>query len=219
MRTFVFTLGFHEDHVIRRLHAHNALREDHIVVFTVRPVATAVKRAFDGLKGFTSRAGLRDPELIELPLNTPDAIYTIINTLRDRPRPFIVDLSGGMRVLAVYVMTALLLMKEDADIYLQPETGTITETVIPKELFEFMRSPLTPTEIEVLKEISNNPGITISELAKATSKSEKTIRNMLARLRKLLVVQKGRRAGLYPTKWVKTLTPIKPKEEEESFLH
>lgn len=193
---------------------HNALPDDWIIAYTVKPAVTAVKRAFDGLKGFTSRTMLREPLLIELPLDTPNAIYLIIKSLSDKPRPFIVDLSGGMRVLTLYVMTALLLMKEDADIYVQPESGGLTETIIPKELFEFMRKPVTGIELEIIGEVSKNPGVTIEELARITKKSEKTIRNILSRLRKLLITQKGRKAGLYPTKWVKILTPIKPKTEE-----
>ncbi|MEM1681097.1 MAG: CRISPR-associated CARF protein Csa3 [Sulfolobales archaeon] len=215
MRSFIFTLGFHEDHVIRRLHIHNALPEDFIVLFTVSPISPSVRRAFEGVRSYTLRTGLREPKLVEVPMNSPDGIFTVVNSLRDVPRPLVVDVSGGMRFLGLFILISLLFMAEDVDIYLQPEGGEVQEIYIPKELFEFMRRPLSNNELEILNVVSEHPGITIEELARSIGKSEKTVRNSIVRLRKLLVVQKGRYAGLYPTKWVKVVTNLRPKHEEE----
>lgn len=214
MRSFVFTLGFHEDHVIRRLHSHNALSEDVIVLFTVSPISPAVRRAFEGVRGYALRTGLSEPKLVEVPLNPPDGIFTIMGFLRSIPKPFIVDLSGGMRALGVFVIVSLMLMGEDVDLYLQPEGGEVGEVHVPRELFEFMRRPLSDAELEVLRVICKSPGVTVEELAEFTGKSEKTVRNLLIRLRKLLIVQRGRYAGLYPTKWVKVVTNLIPEAEE-----
>lgn len=215
MRSFVFTLGFHEDHVIRRLHAHSALREDVTVLFTASPVPPAVRRAFEGIRGYALRAGLSEPMLVEVPLNPPDGIHVIMGVLRGVPRPLIVDLSGGMRALGLFVVVSVMLMGEDVDLYLQPEGGELAEVHIPRELFEFMRRPLSDAELGVLRAICESPGITVDELAAGTGRSEKTVRNVLARLRRLLVTQRGRYAGLYPTKWVKVVTNLVPRAEEE----
>jgi CRISPR locus-related DNA-binding protein len=216
LRSFVFTLGFHEDHVVRRLHMHNALSEDVIVLFTVGPVVPAVRRAFEGVRGYALRTGLSEPRLVEVPLDPPNAIYVIMSTLEDLPRPLIIDISGGMRVLGVLILISLLLIGwEGVDIYLQPEGGDVREVHIPRELFEFMRYPLSDSELEIVKAVSESPGITIEELARVMGRSEKTIRNSIVRLKKLLIVQKGRYAGLYPTKWVKVITNLIPKQEEE----
>lgn len=211
----MFTLGFHEDHVTRRLHIHNALAEDVVVLFTVSPVSAGVRRAYEGVRGYVLRIGLSEPKLVEVPFNPPDGIFTIVGVLKDVPRPLIVDVSGGMRFLGLLVVVSLLFMGEDVDIYVQPEGGDVAEVHIPRELFEFMRRPLSSGEVELIKTISEYPGITLDELAEMLGKSEKTVRNLMTRLRKLLVIQKGRYAGLYPTKWVKVVTNLRPKHEEE----
>ncbi len=201
-------MGFHEDHIVRRLHQSSASVDDDIIVFTVKPIQGAVKRAFEGLVGYTRSVRLKYPELVEVPLaSTPEALKIIVDVLSGKQEPFIVDLSGGMRALGVLVLTALLVMNIKADIYVQPEAGDVNEVKIPKELFEYLEKPLTIEEQSILREIIMNPGITIEELAARQGKSVRTIRNSLTRLRKLLVVQKGRKAGLYPTKWTQILTP------------
>ncbi|MEM1983574.1 MAG: CRISPR-associated CARF protein Csa3 [Sulfolobales archaeon] len=215
MRSFVFTLGFHEDHVIRRLHIHNALYEDVVVLFTVSPVLPAVRRAFEGVRGYALRTGLSEPKLVDVSINPPDGVFTIMEVLKDVPRPLIVDVSGGMRFLGLFLVVSLLFMGEDVDIYLQPEGGEVSEIHIPRDLFEFMRRPLNISEVEIVRTVSEYPGITVEELAKNLGKSEKTVRNLMTRLRKLLITQKGRYAGLYPTKWVKVVTTLRPKYEEE----
>lgn len=213
MRSFIFTLGYHEDHVVRRLYGHNALPEDFIVLFTASPSVPAVRRAFEGVRGFALRTGLREPRLVEVPLDPPDAIYVFREVLKGLPRPLVVDVSGGMRALGVLLLITLLLMGEDVDIYLQPEGGDVAEVHVPRELFEFMRRPLSELEFEVVRVVTESPGITIEEVAKAVGKSEKTVRNLISRPRKLLITQRGRYAGLYPTKWVKVVTGLKPRED------
>ena len=147
--------------------------------------------------------------------STPEALKTIIEALGDKQEPFIVDLSGGMRAIGILVLTALLIMKVKADIYIQPEAGEVNEVKIPKELFEYLEKPLTIEEQNILREIVMNPGITIEELAIKQRKSPRTIRNTLTRLRKLLIIQKGRKAGLYPTKWTQILTPQLHKQQKQ----
>lgn len=193
---------------------HNALPEDFTVLFTASPLVTAVVRAFEGVRGYALRTGLREPRLVEVPLDPPDGVFVIREVLRELPRPLVVDISGGMRVLGVLLTMTLLLMGEDVDIYLQPEGGSTPEVHIPRDLFEFMRRPLSDAEYDVLRAVCNSPGITVEELARLISKSEKTVRNTLVRLKKLLIVQRGRYAGLYPTKWVKVVTELRPKHEE-----
>jgi len=216
MTTFIFTLGFHEDHIVRRLHQSSATIDDEILVFTAKPAQGAVKRAYEGLIGYTRSVRLRYPKLVEVPLeSTPEALKIIIEALGDKQEPFIVDLSGGMRAIGILVLTALLIMKVKADIYIQPEAGEVNEVKIPKELFEYLEKPLTIEEQNILREIVMNPGITIEELATKQRKSPRTIRNTLTRLRKLLIIQKGRKAGLYPTKWTQIITPQLHKQQKQ----
>ncbi len=192
---------------------HNALPEDFIVVLTASPLVPAVTKAFEGVRAYCLRTGLSEPKLVEVPLDAADGIYTIMSVLKGLPRPMVVDISGGMRVLGVLTLISLLFNEGALDVYLQAEGGEAPEVHIPKELFEFMRNPLTDAELEIIKVIAERPGITIEELAKALGKSEKTVRNLIARPKKLLIVQRGRYAGLYPTKWVKVVTNLMPKEE------
>ena len=97
-RSFVFSLGFHEDFVIRRLSDLAARRGEGVVLFTGSPVAPGTRRAFTSLVDYCTRVGLDAPRLVELPLSdAPRAVSTAVRVVSSLPEPIVADLGGGMR--------------------------------------------------------------------------------------------------------------------------
>ncbi len=209
MRSFIFTLGFHEDYIERRLHESSATREDEIILFTAKPAIGGVLRAYESLKARAHSIGLRKPKLVELDCqDMAEAILQARKTIHQLPEPIIADLSGGMRVTIITVYTALLLENKKFKLYIQPEGSMELHINIPSQIIELIRNPLTQEKKKTLKTIMENPGITVREIAETLGKKEKTILNHLTELKKKQLVKiKGRSRGLYPTKWAKTICP------------
>ena len=208
MRTFVITLGFHEDHAIRVLTSHAATDTDSVVVLTSKPVVPAVRRAFDGLRSYTLRVGIGEPKLIEVPPDPNEGIKEIIKVIRDAQN-IILDLSGGMRHLIVFTLLALMLSGKEATILLYPEGGTEPEIIVPKDVIRVIQKPPTDSELRVIKEVGANPGITDEELAVLLNRKVKTIKNIVSELsKKGLILRKGRRGGLYLSKWGEVVKDI-----------
>ena len=206
MKSYVFTLGFHEDYIERRLYQTKAQPEDTIVLFSGKPIVGGVRRAYESLKARNLSIGLPEPKLIELEYEEPSkALQQARQVISGLKEPIIADLSGGMRVIVIIVYTALLLERKHFELYIQPEGSMHLHLHIPKEIIQCIKHTLSKEKQEILKTIMKHPGITTKELAQTLKKKEKTIINHIVELKKLnLVAQKGKLAGIYPTKW----TPV-----------
>jgi len=209
MKSYVFTLGFHEDFVERRLYMSRASREDTIVLFTCKPAVGAVIRAYEGLKLRTSSLGLSTPKLVEISCENPaEAISEARKIIKELPEPIIADLSGGMRLAVIIVYTALLMENKAFELKMQSESEPPIQMEIPYPILKLLKTPLSKEKKQIILEIMKTPGITVKELAEKLGKKEKTIANHIAELKKhQLVVQKGKYSGIYPTKWAKIATP------------
>lgn len=206
-RTFLFILGYHEDYIIRRLHRSHATRLDAVVLISPAPLTGALKRAYLNLEAYLSKIGLNQPKLIQVPqTNIDETITTITRELRKQPQPIILDLTGGNRLLATITLLILLATKKQVEIYIQPETGEPWEIRIPHQIIKLIHNPLTEEKKKILQTIIENPGITIEELAKTHNKTPKTMKNYINQLkRNELIIQKGRKAAVYPTQWAKLI--------------
>lgn len=207
-RTFLFILGYHEDYITRRLHRNHATKLDTIALITPSPLTGAVRRAYLNLEAYLSRIGLDPPKLIQVPqTNIDETITTITRELRKLPQPIILDLTGGNRLLATITLLILLATRKQVEIYIQPETEETWEIRIPHQIIKLIHNPLTEEKKKILKTIIENPGITIEELAKTHNKTPKTMKNYINQLkRNELIIQKGRKAAIYPTQWAKLIT-------------
>ncbi len=207
-RLFLITLGFHEDHVIRRLINERVVADDKVVLITASPVATATQRAYESLMSVCSRMRLPKPELIGIPPDPYEGLRNLLDVLSDWDE-IVLDLSGGMRYLCIYAMIALLLMRKRGRIYLQPESGDVGEVVIPEALIEVFFNPPKPAETELLRLLKNNEGATVGDLAKLSGKAEKTVMNMVSELsKKGVLVRRGRGGGVFLTKTGKLLLEL-----------
>ena len=203
MRVFVLILGFHEDHAIRVLTEFGAIKEDNILVFTAKPAVPAVRRAFEGLRSYALRAGLKEPKIVEVPQNFYEGISVILEALEEFniETEHVFELSGGMRYLLIYLLLALILSRRKGWIVIYPEGGEEKEIVIPKQVLELTVNPPGKAELNVLKQAISAPGTSVEEISLQLGKSVKTIQNIVSMLVKEgLVIRKGRRGGIYPTK-------------------
>ena len=201
MRSFVVTLGFHEDHVVRLLTSSGATRDDRVFVLTAKPAVPAVFRAFEGLRAYTLRAGIGEPRLVEVPPDLVSGVEAVLEVFRGGGE-YVLELSGGMRYLLIYTLIALLMSGREAQIHIYPEGGAAPEITIPRAVIGTLRKPPTEAELAVLREVAKSPGITDEEIAQVLNKKVKTVKNTLTALtRKGLAVRRGRRGGIYPTKW------------------
>ncbi|MEM4847947.1 MAG: hypothetical protein QW794_09350 [Thermosphaera sp.] len=66
MRSFVFTLGFHEDFILQRLSRKAAQPCEKVLMLTASPVVGGVRSAFNSLVEQYGRLGLGAPELVTL---------------------------------------------------------------------------------------------------------------------------------------------------------
>ncbi len=210
-RTFLFILGYHEDYITRRLHLSHAGKYDEIAIITPHPLTGAYRRAYYNIEIHLSKIKLKPPKQIPVPTtNTDKAIEIIAEETMKLPEPIILDLTGGDRVLTTLTLLTLLLTRRQIEIYIQPETGEPWEIKIPRQVITLIYNPLSPEKQNILKTITTNPGTTIQELATIHHKTPNTIKTYITQLKKLeLVIQKGRKATLYPTKWAKIITKTK----------
>lgn len=207
MKSYVFTLGFHEDYVERRLYQTHASHGDPILLFTAKPSVGGVLRAYESLRFRASSIGISTPKLVELPIEEPsEALYIACDEIFRLYEPIIADLSGGMRAVVLMVYTALLLSGKDFSLYVQPEGSGLLDLKIPRGIIRSVRYPLSEEKLGIMRVVLENPGVSVDEIALILKKKSKTIMNHLSELKKLgLVVQKGRKSGVYPTEWAKVL--------------
>jgi CRISPR locus-related DNA-binding protein len=197
-RRFIISLGFHEDRAIRRLMVSSASKDDEVFAVTASAVPAVVK-AFESLAGFCKRVGLPEPKLVEVPPRLYEGVVAFAELIQGSPGPVILDLSGGMRYLAVLGVLALFLTGRKASIYIQPESEG-DEIAVPESVVGLAYTPLQNLELAVLRAVSERGGLTADELAGSLGRSPKTAANAVARLQKLgLVVRRGRTGGIYTT--------------------
>ncbi|MEM1848705.1 MAG: CRISPR-associated CARF protein Csa3 [Thermofilaceae archaeon] len=215
MRSFVFTLGFHEDFILQRLSRKAAQPGERVLVLTASPVVGGVRSAFNSLVEQCGRLGLGAPELVALDLTDEAwALAELINRLRGLEEPIVADLSGGMRALCVLALLALLLSGRRFELYVVAEGGEAGELHLPAGVARALSS-LSREKVEILREIARSPGVSVEVLARRLGRSLKTVRNHLSELKSMgLVSSRGRGAPLELTRWGLVLAGV-PRESRE----
>lgn len=200
-RVFVITLGYHEDHAIRLLTVCSVSKDDEVIALTAKPVVPAVRRAFDSLRTYLLRLGLKEPKLVEVPTDVIEGLSTIAEVFQDGSKEYVLSLSGGMRYLVIYTLITLVVLGRVATIYIYPEGGEAPEIVIPKNLIKVLRRLPSEAELRILREVMKSPGISVEDLSLSIGRSVKTIRNLISDLSRAgLVVRRGRGGGVFLSK-------------------
>lgn len=199
MKSYIFTVGIHEDFAVRRLVSTNVGRDDVIVVLVKSPITGGNRRAINGLSAVMNKMGLRDAVVKEIEVkdifHVVDQVSEILKEVKD---PLIVDISGGeSKTLAIGIILAVTVNKRVGRIYLEEDE----EVSFQIEDFRTAAEGLSSELLKVLSTVVANPGIRHEVIAEMTGKKLKTTMNVVGILKKKrLVYQKGRGDGIYPTK-------------------
>jgi len=194
---YVFTLGFHADHAIRKLS--RARNVDGIVVVTARPVVRAVQNAFLEISAFCDKARYPIPRLVDIPLDDgAAAVYSIIRSIEDA-KHIVADLSGGMRIVTILTFIALMIVSRYryVELYISGEREDAPEISIPMlALHTFLIGSLSGEKLAILELLAKYSSLSISDIAKIMNRSERTIRSHVAELKKYEFVKGGERISL-----------------------
>jgi len=187
---YVFTLGFHADHAIRRLS--RARDVEAVVVVTARPVVRAVRNAFMEIVAFCDRAGLPRPVLLDLPLEDPaGAVYAVLRAV-EGARRIVVDVSGGMRIVTLLTVVAAMIASRRSyvEVFASGEREDAPEARIPMLVLHALLFGGLGGEKRAILELLDRFGeMSVSDLAKAIDRSERTVRAHLADLKRYELVE------------------------------
>ncbi len=200
---YLFTLGFHADHAIRRLL--KARDIESIVIVTGKPMVRAVSQAYSEIVAVCEKAGLPTPKLIELPIDDPGtAVYLVYREVRGYQH-IVADLSGGMRPVVVLTLLALSLATTSSfvEIYVAGEREDLPETKLVLNLITNLVSrSLSEEKLKILEILWKTPGVSQHDIAQIIGRSDRTVRAHLSELKKLDLVE-NRGGTLHPTQWTR----------------
>ena len=205
----VFTLGFHADHVIRRLFKSTSDVEA-VHVVTARPVVSAVKHAYSEIVAIIDRMKLPPPKLIDVDVSSPGAsIYTLYKQWKSYSH-IVADLSGGMRPVVVITLIALTLatLHSHVELYVSGEREDAVEARIPLNILPYaLTKSLSQEKAAILRTLLKTPGLTPHDLAQLLGKSDRTIRAHTSELKRYELIQ-DKNKKLYPTNWAKLIIEL-----------
>ncbi len=201
VRAFLITLGDSERGVLRRLRDSGASVDDTVLLIAPEPPPCNANEVFSRLSESMRSYGLKEPELIKVPIDPSEGILKLLNVIEACGcRELVIDLSNGPPYLSTYLLMALFLSGREATIY----AGSCgdSDVVVPPTVLGLIKAKVSKQLYELLSIVVSNPGITDSELSLRLGRKEKTIKVMVTELGRLgLIYRKGRAAGIYPSKW------------------
>ena len=194
----ILTLGFDEKFCYRAILRHGIKEGDKIILITAGLV-DKVRKAYEWIKAFVERSYDVEVRLIQVDVkNFTKAIKEVAKLLEDfKEYDLVVNLSGGMRALAIIVLLALTvrsMRNVKVEIELEDFSGLIE---IPQQLLRIheIKRNLTNEKLEILKLISQ--GLKdVKSLSKTLKKDASTIRRHISSLEELGLVTIEKRKPL-----------------------
>lgn len=214
---YVFTLGFHDSHVVRTLMATGG-RRGQVILYTVKPVVRAVETVYKSISGLLDRIGWSPPRLVELRVGDPAASIAEVLDSLESYNTVLADLTGGMRALVVYVYTGLLLHAArgaKVEVKLASEGETAEEaTLKASTIVTLIKGGMSSTRTRIAEELLRAGEATAAEIAYALGLTERTVAQHLAWLRNNDFAVE--RAGTYkPTPWLKIYYKLHEKKKQK----
>ena len=194
----ILTLGFDEKFCYRAILRHGIKEGDKIILITAGLVEK-VKKAYEWIKAFVERSYDVEVRLIQIDVKDfTKAIREVMHILGEfKDYNLIVNLSGGMRALAVIMLLALMI-KPIRNVKLEIELEDFSGLIeIPQHLLRIheIKQNLTDEKIEILKLIAQ--GLKdVKSLSKALKKDVSTIRRHISSLEELGLVEVEKRKPL-----------------------
>ena len=194
----ILTLGFDEKFCYRAILRHGIKEGDKIILLTAGLV-DRVKKAYEWIKTFVERSYDIEVRLVQIDVKDfIKAIRDVMNTLDEfKDYNLIVNLSGGMRALAITVLLALMI-KSMRNVRLEIELEDFSGLIeIPQNLLRIheIRQNLTEEKIEILKLIAQ--GLRdVKSLSKTLKRDVSTVRRHISSLEELGLIVVERRKPL-----------------------
>jgi len=183
MKTFVATIGWTEWPIASAIIKHGLSNGDKIILLCPEKKDERAKEAINEIKDFISKFS-SDVEIVDVSVPVYDpvsAVVTIARVIKDEAesdRDLIVNLSGGMRILIIETLLALMLFKIDK-LDLEIRTEDKVDLSIPK-IWKYYPD-LAKEEVKVLKVLAEKEA-SLSEVSKKLGTSNATTYRILKRM-------------------------------------
>ncbi len=196
----MLTLGFDERFCFRAILRHSVEEGDKVVLLTASFV-DRVKKAYEQIKAFltTSYRNI-DLELMQIDVydlfGSLERVASKLNEL-DRYDKVIVNVSGGMRILAIIVLLALMI-RPMRNLKLEIELEDFSTVInIPAELLRLanIKAELSKEKVKLLKLVAEGKN-DVKSLAECLKKDESTIRRHISDLERLKLIKVIKRKPL-----------------------
>jgi len=194
----ILTLGFDEKFCYRAILRHGIKEGDKVILITAGLVEK-VRKAYEWIKAFIERS--YDVEVRIIQIDVKDFTKAIRDVMRilDEFKDYnlIINLSGGMRALAITVLLALMIKpmrNVRVEIELEDFSGLIE---IPQNLLRIheIRQNLSDERIEILKLIAQ--GLKdVKSLSKVSGRDVSTVRRHISTLEELGLIEIKKRKPL-----------------------
>lgn len=199
MRTvLIATLGFEEKFCYRAILRHGIKEGDRIVLITAG-IVDRVERAYDWIRKLvqSSYGDSVSVELVQVDVNNYVDSLRRISEILDSFEGFrkVVNLSGGMRILIIYVLLACM-MRARGDLTIEVEAEDLSTMIsLDWRILRLIREGVKEEHLEVLRQISH--GLRdVRSLARRLNKDESTVRRYISELEELGLVEVRKRKPL-----------------------
>jgi len=196
-KVVLLTLGFEEKFAVRAL-VRRGLEVGDLVVLITGPIIDKVAKAINYVREFLKYFEGVDIEVFEVTevhkfTQAVPKIKELVKELLSKYDLVIVNLSGGMRVLIIEVLIAIMLLPKElkSRVIIELDTEDSKATVeIPRELSVIVNPPDLGVKGDIIKVIVDEGGeADIYTIARRLGKDESTIRRQLEALKELGLIE------------------------------
>jgi len=191
-RAIVVSIGFEEKYAIRSLTRHGLDKGDRILLLT-GPLVERTIKTLNFIKDFVTKYFSSEVSLriCEIPVHEFSMALSVVKkAIADDvkgAREVIVNLSGGMKVVAFATLMAIAQLKP-SNVLIEVELED-SSTVVQIPTLLLNPPSIEGAKLEVLRKLIERGGeVSVRELAKSLGKDASTIRRYLIELRKLRLV-------------------------------
>uniref|UniRef100_UPI0001E3063C CSA3 n=1 Tax=Saccharolobus solfataricus (strain ATCC 35092 / DSM 1617 / JCM 11322 / P2) TaxID=273057 RepID=UPI0001E3063C len=194
MKSYFVTMGFNETFLLRLLNETSAQKEDSLVIVVPSPIVSGTRAAIESLRAQISRLNYPPPRIYEIEITDFNlALSKILDIILTLPEPIISDLTMGMRMINTLILLGIIVSRKRFTVYVRDEGGGSRVISFNDNTIRALMRDYSREEMKLLNVLYETKGTGITELAKMLDKSEKTLINKIAELKKFgILTQKGK---------------------------
>ncbi len=187
----VITLGFDEKFALRAVSRRGLKPEDEVIILIPKPTDERVERAFRNFDEILKKA-FQNPKVSKVYVEVRDfnkALREIIKAFIERKEShFLINLSGGLRILILETFISSLLLNLDAEIEIEIEDFSGLISFPLKISYPLV---LDKKDIKILNVLKINPS-DLSKIAKETKISKTTAWRRIKKLQEKNLIKRDR---------------------------